>query len=29
VIAEYERAKIVERYRRGKLYRARQGEIPF
>ncbi len=29
VIAEYERAKIAERYRRGKLYRARQGEIPF
>jgi site-specific DNA recombinase len=29
VIAEYERAKIGERYRRGKLYRARQGEIPF
>jgi site-specific DNA recombinase len=29
VIAEYERAKIAERYRRGKLHRARQGEIPF
>jgi site-specific DNA recombinase len=29
VIAEYERAKIAERYRRGKLYRARAGEIPF
>jgi site-specific DNA recombinase len=29
VIAEYERAKIAERYRRGKLYRARQGEIRF
>jgi site-specific DNA recombinase len=29
VIAEHERAKIAERYRRGKLYRARQGEIPF
>jgi site-specific DNA recombinase len=29
VIAEYERAKIAERYRHGKLYRARQGEIPF
>jgi site-specific DNA recombinase len=28
-IAEYERAKIAERYRRGKLYRARQGGIPF
>jgi site-specific DNA recombinase len=26
-VAEYERAKTVERYRRGKLYRARQGEI--
>ena len=26
-VAEYERAKIVERYRRGKLYRARQGEV--
>jgi site-specific DNA recombinase len=29
VIAEYERAKIAERYRRGKLHRARQGEIFF
>jgi len=29
VIAEYERAKIAERYRRGKLYRARAGEICF
>jgi len=29
VIAEYERAKIAERYRRGKLYRARAGEILF
>lgn len=29
VIAEYERAKIAERYRRGKLYRARQGEVFF
>jgi site-specific DNA recombinase len=29
VIAEYEKAKIAERYRRGKLYRARAGEIPF
>jgi site-specific DNA recombinase len=29
VIAEYERAKIAERYRRGKLYRARAGEIFF
>jgi site-specific DNA recombinase len=29
VIAEYEKAKIAERYRRGKLYRARGGEIPF
>ena len=27
VIAEYERAKIGERYRRGKLYRARAGEV--
>ncbi|HEY6422882.1 MAG TPA: recombinase family protein [Pseudonocardiaceae bacterium] len=27
VIAEYERAKIAERYRRGKLFRARTGEI--
>jgi len=26
-VAEFERAKITERYRRGKLYRARQGEI--
>ncbi len=26
-VAEYERAKLAERYRRGKLYRARQGEI--
>jgi site-specific DNA recombinase len=26
-VAEYERAKLTERYRRGKLYRARQGEI--
>ena len=26
-VAEYERVKIVERYRRGKLYRARQGEV--
>jgi site-specific DNA recombinase len=26
-VAEYERAKIAERNRRGKLYRARQGEI--
>ena len=26
-VAEYERAKMAERYRRGKLYRARQGEI--
>ncbi len=26
-VAEYERTKIIERYRRGKLYRARQGEI--
>lgn len=26
-IAEYERMKIAERYRRGKLYRARQGEV--
>ena len=26
-VAEYERAKITERYRRGKLYRARRGEI--
>ena len=29
VIAEYEKAKIAERYRRGKLYRARAGEIIF
>lgn len=29
VIAEYERAKIAERYRRGKLYRARAGEAVF
>jgi site-specific DNA recombinase len=27
VIAEYERAKIGERYRRGKLYRSRAGEV--
>jgi site-specific DNA recombinase len=27
VIAEYEKAKIAERYRRGKLFRARCGEI--
>ena len=27
VIAEYERAKIGERYRRGKLFRARTGEV--
>ena len=27
VIAEYERAKIGERYRRGKLWRARAGEV--
>ena len=27
VIAEYERAKIAERYRRGKLWRARKGEV--
>src|SRR6266511_1463434 len=26
-VAEFERAKITERYRRGKLYRARCGEI--
>jgi len=26
-VAEYERAKITERYRRGKLHRARQGEV--
>ena len=29
VIAEYERAKIAERNRRGKLYRARAGEIVY
>jgi site-specific DNA recombinase len=29
VIAEYERAKIAERHRRGKLFRARAGEIVF
>jgi len=29
VISEYERAKMVERYRRGKLYRARAGEAIF
>jgi resolvase-like protein/recombinase-like zinc beta ribbon protein len=28
-IAEYERIKIAERYRRGKLFRARQGEVIF
>jgi len=27
VIAEYERAKLAERYRRGKLFRARAGEV--
>jgi site-specific DNA recombinase len=27
VIAEYERAKIAERYRRGKPWRARSGEV--
>jgi site-specific DNA recombinase len=27
VISEYERAKIAERYRRGKLYRSRAGEV--
>ena len=27
VIAEYEKAKINERYRRGKLFRARAGEV--
>ncbi|HCT79723.1 MAG TPA: hypothetical protein DGT23_24795, partial [Micromonosporaceae bacterium] len=27
VIAEYERAKITERYRRGKLFRSRAGEV--
>jgi len=26
-VAEYERGKLAERYRRGKLYRARQGEV--
>ena len=29
MIAEYERAKIAERYRRGKLWRARRGEVIF
>jgi site-specific DNA recombinase len=29
VIAEYERAKIAERYRRGKLFRVRAGEAIF
>ena len=29
MIAEYEKAKIAERYRRGKLFRARAGEICF
>ena len=29
VIAEYERAKIAERYRRGKLHRARAGDVFF
>jgi site-specific DNA recombinase len=29
VIAEYERAKITERHRRGKLFRARAGEIVY
>jgi site-specific DNA recombinase len=29
VIAEYERAKIAERYRRGRLYPARAGEVFF
>jgi hypothetical protein len=28
-MAEYGRAKIVERYRRGKLHRARAGEVFF
>jgi len=28
-IAEYERMKITERYRRGKLFRSRQGEVVF
>jgi site-specific DNA recombinase len=27
VIAEYERAKVAERYRRGKLWRSRAGEV--
>ena len=27
VIAEYERARIAERYRRGKLFRSRAGEV--
>ena len=27
VIAEYEKAKIAERYRRGKLFRSRAGEV--
>ena len=27
MIAEYERAKIAERYRRGKLWRSRAGEV--
>ena len=27
MIAEYERAKIAERYRRGKLFRSRAGEV--
>src|SRR5829696_7015732 len=27
VIAEYERAKLAERYRRGKLFRSRAGEV--
>ena len=26
-VAEYDRIKMAERYRRGKLYRARQGEV--
>lgn len=29
VISEYENAKIAERYRRGKLHRARVGDVPF
>jgi site-specific DNA recombinase len=29
VIAEYERAKVAERYRRGKLHRAHAGEVFF